>query len=62
MNVTINNLVEMSGSLGLNEGRCITCGYEACGVEPDARHYECKCCGNHTVYGCEELLIMGDGI
>ena len=37
-------------------GFCIACGAEAEGVEPDARGYECAVCGEHKVYGAEELL------
>lgn len=40
-------------------GLCILCGFEASGVEPDAREYECECCGERGVYGLEELLIAG---
>lgn len=46
----------------LNEeygGFCLACGEEAYGVEPDARRYECECCGANRVYGLEELLLMG---
>ena len=39
-------------------GFCRACGEEAYGVEPDARKYECECCGAHAVYGAEELLLM----
>lgn len=38
-------------------GFCIECGAEVDGVEPDAREYECECCGEMAVYGCEELLM-----
>lgn len=41
-----------------NLGFCIACGEEAYGVEPDARKYECESCGEHAVYGAEELLLM----
>jgi hypothetical protein len=40
------------------EGICIACGEDACGVEPDARNYECECCGAHKVFGAEELLFI----
>ena len=40
-----------------NPGFCILCAAEVDGVEPDAREYECECCGEMTVYGCEELLM-----
>ena len=42
-----------------NEGGCLKCGFEAYGVEPDARHYECEECGHDAVFGLEELLLMG---
>jgi DNA-directed RNA polymerase subunit RPC12/RpoP len=40
-------------------GLCLTCGAQAEGVEPDARHYECESCGAKRVFGMEELLVMG---
>lgn len=40
-------------------GFCLACGEEAHGVEPDARRYECECCGEPKVYGLEELMMMG---
>ena len=39
-------------------GFCLTCGDEAYQVEPDARKYKCESCGEYTVYGIDELLIM----
>ncbi len=41
-----------------NPGFCVACGQDAEGVEPDARRYECECCGEKQVYGAEELLLM----
>jgi len=41
-----------------HSGFCIACGNEQSGCEPDAREYECEACGEHKVYGAEELLIM----
>lgn len=41
-----------------NPGFCLTCGNEASGVEPDARNYECKACGEEQVFGAEELLLV----
>ena len=41
-----------------NPGFCLACGEEAMGCEPDAREYECECCGERQVYGSDELLIM----
>jgi predicted RNA-binding Zn-ribbon protein involved in translation (DUF1610 family) len=42
-------------------GFCTSCGAEAEGVEPDARRYSCEECGQCSVYGAEELLIMLSG-
>ncbi len=39
-------------------GYCTTCGEEQGDCEPDAREYECESCGEMTVFGAEELLIM----
>lgn len=41
------------------EGACIVCGEVRECCEPDAREYECDNCGGDTVYGAEELLMMG---
>lgn len=41
------------------KGFCLACGYEQDCVEPDARGYECEDCERPTVYGADELLIMG---
>jgi len=57
MKVTIDQVmdaVEQDDMLGF----CTACGEEVNGVEPDAREYECDCCGECKVYGAEELLIM----
>ena len=41
-------------------GFCIACGSEsAYAVEPDARNCECEECGESTVFGADEILIMG---
>lgn len=42
-----------------NIGFCTACGAEQGNCEPDARRYECEECGKKTVYGAEELLLMG---
>lgn len=41
-----------------NPGFCIACGYEQDGCEPDACEYECEECGEPTVYGAQELVMM----
>jgi predicted RNA-binding Zn-ribbon protein involved in translation (DUF1610 family) len=44
---------------GLSDyGVCLACGEDVPHVEPDARGYECPCCGEHQVYGAEEALMM----
>jgi len=40
-------------------GFCTACGEEAYGCEPDARGYECECCGERKVYGAAEIVLMG---
>lgn len=40
-----------------NPGFCVACGCEHEGCEPDARYYKCESCGEHKVFGAEELLI-----
>ena len=42
-----------------NLGFCVACGEEAESCEPDARGYECECCGALAVYGAEELMLGG---
>jgi len=40
-------------------GFCLACGSDQPHVEPDARKYTCDSCGQHKVYGIEELALMG---
>ena len=42
-----------------NPGFCLECGEQADGCEPDAREYECECCGKRAVFGASEVLLMG---
>lgn len=42
-----------------NPGFCLACGEPADGCEPDAREYECECCGEAAVYGASECLLNG---
>lgn len=42
-----------------NDGFCLDCGAQQGGCEPDARKYECECCGEFKVYGAQELALMG---
>ena len=39
-------------------GFCVSCGSEQDGCEPDERGYECESCGEHDVFGAEEILLM----
>lgn len=50
--------VERSHTTLDNPGFCTHCGADAEGVEPDARKYQCETCGEHGIYGAEELLII----
>lgn len=40
-------------------GFCIECGAARDCCEPDARRYACEVCGARSVYGAEELVLMG---
>ena len=40
-------------------GFCKDCGTEHDSIEPDATEYACEECGSPSVYGAEELLLMG---
>lgn len=40
-------------------GYCTSCGFTQEGVEDDAQNYECDDCGESTVFGAGELLMMG---
>lgn len=52
--------VEKAISQG-NIGFCLTCGWVYDGIEPDVSAYLCEeGCGFNTVYGAEEILIMGE--
>ena len=42
-----------------SEGMCIYCGNFQGGVEPDAEKYECEGCGTNSVYGLEQLFVIG---
>ena len=42
-----------------NIGICTDCGEERECCEPDARNYKCESCGAYSVFGLEELLVMG---
>lgn len=40
-------------------GFCLACGAERDCCEPDARKYHCDECGMDTVYGAQEIGLMG---
>lgn len=40
-------------------GICTSCGEMAPECEPDAERYECPECGEDTVYGVEQALLLG---
>jgi hypothetical protein len=41
------------------EGLCVACGSVRDCCEPDAERYDCEDCEKRTVYGTEQLLLMG---
>ena len=53
---TVDQLEEASEDMA---GFCVECGEEAYSVEPDAREYRCEYCERNTVYGAEEIALMG---
>jgi len=53
---TLEQIMEASE---LQQGFCLACDEVADCVEPDARKYECEICGEHKVYGAEEIALMG---
>lgn len=60
-NLTLDEVMEAAEEqmYGLeNPGFCLNCGerHESC--EPDARNYECECCGERQVFGAAEILMM----
>jgi hypothetical protein len=53
------SLAEYQAASANYEGFCTTCKeITNSNVEPDARRYECESCGERTVYGIEEALLM----
>ena len=46
-------------ALNDDSGWCVKClDFTTDMCEPDAREYECASCGELTVYGAEEALVM----
>lgn len=52
---------QIEASISSNDGYCTSCDAitNIGGVEPDAEGYDCEECGNATVMGIENALIMG---
>lgn len=53
---TLEEIEEMDSNY---EGFCVACGNVQEHCEPDARRYTCEACDESTVYGAQELAIMG---
>ena len=51
--------IEYLMSMSDNEGFCVACGETQDGIEPDARKYTCEHCCQPTVYGRDEIVMMG---
>ena len=60
-NITVDLVTEAArrSMFGMdNPGFCNACGIEVeSGCEPDMRKGLCESCGEHAVYGAEELLL-----
>lgn len=41
-----------------NIGFCLDCGEEHSNIEPDAESYVCQCCGENSVSGAEQILLL----
>ncbi|MBB4200591.1 hypothetical protein CCR94_18220 [Rhodoblastus sphagnicola] len=52
-------LEEIEEANANNYGLCLACGAERECCEPDARKYRCVSCEHDTVYGAEEIALMG---
>lgn len=53
---TVAEVIEAQDS---QSGYCVRCGNLQGGCEPDARKVECEACADESVYGAEELALMG---
>lgn len=53
------NLEDIEAAIDDMTGFCIACGAARGGCEPGARRYVCEVCGARSVYGAEELILMG---
>ena len=53
------SLEDIQDADDMYQGFCLACGARRDCCEPDARKYECEECGKHTVYGAQEIVLMG---
>ena len=56
--ITEDRLVDAIESLEYL-GYCTQCGSEHDSIEPDTSRETCEACGTPTLYGAEQLIIMG---
>tara|TARA_R100000306_G_C4250210_1_gene80072 strand:+ start:89 stop:280 length:192 start_codon:yes stop_codon:yes gene_type:complete len=54
----IDIVVELVETGEDTSGVCTACHEIAYGVEPDAERYTCESCGEQTVYGAEQWLLL----
>jgi len=54
--VTLDAIQELDDA---RQGLCVWCGAVREFCEPDAYQYDCEACGGRTVYGAENLVLMG---
>lgn len=50
---------EFASSSEESMGICLNCGESRDECEPDAENYECYECGTQSVFGVEQLLLIG---
>jgi hypothetical protein len=42
-----------------NVGLCFGCGHWSADTDPGAARVKCYTCGNHTLHGVEQALLLG---
>jgi len=53
-------LEEIEEAIEDNRGYCTNCeDFTNFNVEPDAENYECEECGENTVIGVEQAILLG---
>jgi len=58
MKVDLNTLMKAIDT-NSSPGFCLQCACEAYNIDPDAERYPCEECGQRSVYGAEQILLLG---